>query len=120
MSEIFYTHSRIDANDDRTNGTHLQGYINANYDYLVLQFGEPDENNFDDYKIDAHWAIRFSDGEVATIYNWKNGVNYLGEDGEDVKDIVEWHIGGINPDVVERVKLIMSLGERSENLRTDV
>ena len=79
MSEIFYTHSRIDVNDDRVMRTHLQGYINANYDYLVLQFGEPDKNNLDDYKIDASWAIRFSDGEVATIYNWKNGVNYLGE-----------------------------------------
>ena len=60
----------------------------------------------DGYKLDAHWSIEWEDGKVATIYNWKNGLNYndkiiRGSDhyGIQLTDIREWHIGGKDPEV---------------------
>jgi hypothetical protein len=73
-------------------GTHLQGYIEASYDTLVDLFGEPLPG--DGYKVDAEWFIQFEDGTLATVYNYKDGVNYCGEGGIPVKLITEWHIGG--------------------------
>lgn len=85
------------------NGTCLQGYLGADYTDLVACFGEPD-GNYDDYKSDANWDITFADGTVACIYNWKNGMNYCGQDGTDVLYITEWNVGGQNKDAVYRVK----------------
>ena len=87
------------------NGTHLQGHIQANYADLVHLFGEQSVE-FDNYKSDAEWAIQFDDGSVATIYNWKNGKNYCGEDGLELEEIQDWNIGGRTPDVVQRIYAI--------------
>lgn len=81
---------------DASGGTSLQGYVEAAYDDLVRVFGPPDEG--DGVKVDAEWALLSEDGSVATIYNYKDGVNYLGADeGTPVEDITEWHIGGHSP-----------------------
>ena len=80
----------------------LQGYIYINHAELCEIFG--DENSQGDgYKVDAEWSISFADGTYATIYNWKDGKNYCGEDGLDVPEITEWHIGGQSYQAVERV-----------------
>lgn len=81
------------ATQDQINGTHLQGYITADYDELTAVFGEPTSDG-DGYKVDAEWDLVFADGTVATIYNWKNGHNYLGEEGLPPECITRWHIGG--------------------------
>jgi hypothetical protein len=94
---------KINTNDIDTNGTHLQGYINCSYDDLTTALGYPLEDGFDDYKCDAEWNIKFDNGLVATIYNWKNGKNYLGDQGLNLCDMTQWNIGGHNPEVVERV-----------------
>lgn len=90
----FITHNQDDLIN--TNMTHLQGCITATYAQLVGTFGEPlPEGKFDDYKSDAEWLVQFDDGTVATIYNWKNGINYCGsEEGTPTQDITDWHIGG--------------------------
>jgi len=75
------------------NMTSLQGYIRTSYADLVGCFGAPTCDG-DGYKVDAEWIITFADGVVATIYNWKDGPNYCGEDGTPVEFIREWHIGG--------------------------
>ena len=88
------------------NMTSLQGGIYTSYETLVGCFGEPEEG--DGYKVDAEWVITFADGVVATIYNWKNGKNYCGEDGMDVEDITDWHIGGHRgTGVVSRVEEVL-------------
>ena len=86
-----------------TDGTCLQGYITATYAALVKAFGEPDSDG-DGYKIDAKWGLKFEDGTVATIYNWKNGKNYCGVSAPGVKRITEWNIGGRKELAVTRVK----------------
>jgi len=61
------------------------------------------------YKTDAEWALQFHDADntVATIYNWKNGTNYLGRDGLDVEDITIWSVGGHSPDALKRVHEVL-------------
>jgi hypothetical protein len=85
----YKTHNQISIDID---GTSLQGYINSNYGTLVELFGHPTES--DGYKVDWEWELRFEDGTVATIYNWKNGPNYCGRDGLQCDQVTEWHIGG--------------------------
>jgi hypothetical protein len=75
------------------NGTAYVGEIKANYSILVEKFGPP-KSGWDSYKTDVEWHIEFEDGNVATIYNWKDGHNYCGEEGLHHTDIKEWHIGG--------------------------
>jgi len=89
--------------DADVNGTSLQGYIRCKYSTLVKVFGEPSDG--DGYKVDAEWAVQFEDGTIATIYNWKDGVNYLGEDeGMPVQFITDWHIGGNDGNAIHCVE----------------
>jgi len=82
------------TNNIDPSGTSLQGYLTVSYADLVKKLGEPTEN-FDDFKSDAAWYIRWNDGVIATIYNWKNGKNYCGSQGLKTKDILHWNIGGL-------------------------
>ena len=95
----FKTHNdgKIDAN-----GTSFLGYVTCNYNDLVKIFGEPLLAVAGD-KIDAEWGIKFKDGTVATIYNWKNGKNYMGDKGIETSKITQWNIGGFNEKACERV-----------------
>ena len=85
-------------------GTFLQGYIKATYEQLVKTFGEPHDPDGDNYKTDVEWAFEFADGTIATLYNWKNGKNYLGEaEGLELNDIYEWHVGGNSDKAVAKL-----------------
>ena len=84
------------ASWEAVNGTSLKGYISCDYSSLVEMFGPPHSDG-DGYKVDAEWMLEFSNGVVATIYNWKDGHNYCGEDGLPVECITDWHIGGKSP-----------------------
>jgi len=83
----------IKADESLLNGTSLQGHAHTTYSKLVDTFGLPHSDG-DGYKVDAEWVLLFSDGTVATIYNYKDGKNYEGENGLAVEDITDWHIGG--------------------------
>ena len=100
---MFETHNTANIN---VNGTSLSGYISVDYNTICKVFGEPTES--DGYKTDAEWMIQFSDGKVATIYNWKDGKNYCGASGLNVEDIKEWHIGGHCNEVVSRIQNLLS------------
>ena len=101
--ENFLTHNEKEIN---VSGSSLVGYVNTTYSKLVEKFNEP--TNADGYKIDAEWKIEFPDGEIATIYNYKDGKNYNGSEGLEVEEITEWHIGGFNDSVVERIIKILN------------
>lgn len=59
-------------------------------------------------KVDAEWNIKFEDGTVATIYNWKNGKNYLGDVGLELMDIRRWHVGGYSKVAIIHVSNVMN------------
>ena len=58
-------------------GSHGQGTIDATFAELKHCFGNP-KGIHDDHKCDVEWNIKFADGTIACIYNWKNGLNYCG------------------------------------------
>lgn len=102
---IFHSHNKTPDID--VNFTSLQGYVTAKYDVLCALFGEPLDG--DGRKTDAEWHFVFvPSGEVATLYNWKNGRNYLGKDGLNVEDITEWNIGGHSSQVVAHIQAAIS------------
>ena len=75
---------RVDRQYEYTDGTQLQGYVDASYDKLVELFGEPTEGGD---KTQAEWALLFSGEVVATIYDWKKY-------GQPVETITKWNVGG--------------------------
>ncbi len=90
----------ISVNKASAEGTCLQGYLSASYYEIVKRYGEP-MPLYDGFKTDVEWTIKWEDGVIGTIYNYKNGRNYLGESGLDAEDITEWNIGG-NKKIVEK------------------
>jgi len=81
-------------------GTSLQGQIEIGYNQLVRILGEPTFETSGDGKVLAEWYLKFEDGTVATIYDWKNY-------GRKVEYITDWHIGGFNKTAVELVKEVL-------------
>jgi hypothetical protein len=73
----FETHNDTEI---EVNGTFKQGSIETSYANLVSKFGKPLGVSGDD-KVDVEWLIRFSDGTIADIHNWKDGKAYLGDEG---------------------------------------
>ena len=81
------------------NGTSLQGYVEAHYHQLVAVFGEPEAGGD---KTTVEWALKFADGTVATIYDWKESETPMG--------LYRWHIGGRNSTAVSRVTATFKQG----------
>jgi hypothetical protein len=110
-------------------GTHLQGNVGATYLELVEIFGEPTKfmwSKESDNKVDVQWAIKFEDGTIATIYNYKNGLNYLGAEGKRLMEMHNWNIGGhseravflVNEEVIDWTHRLHDTGESTNNLVT--
>lgn len=75
-----------------TTGTHYIGTILAHYEDIVAVYGKP-FTRLPDNKVDVQWVVETKHG-IATLYNYKDGKAYLGDEGLDVKAIKEWHVGG--------------------------
>ena len=95
------THNDHAININETFGV---GQIECTYETLISVFGPPLKDGFDDYKCDAEWHIQFADGSVASIYNWKNGYNYLGSAGIPTNQIKLWNVGGKDKHALDRIK----------------
>jgi hypothetical protein len=80
-----------------TNGTCLQGYVRTTFDKIIHAFGAPNIGSSD--KTNSEWALRFSDGTVATIYDYK-------EPHTPVKEY-DWQIGGHDNRAVQRVCAVL-------------
>lgn len=89
------------------NGTSLQGYIDVSYKALKRIFGKPMDG--DGYKVDAEWEVELSDGDVATIYNYKDGKNYNGIVGTPKTKIRDWHVGGRNSLIVDKLVTLIKI-----------
>lgn len=76
-----------------SNMTSLQGYVLTTYDKLVAVFGKPMGPGD---KTTAEWILKFDDGTVATIYDWKEYDTPQGE--------YSWHVGGNKRTAVAKVQ----------------
>ncbi len=86
-----------------------KGEIRATFNKLVSVFGQPTEQSYEfGEKVDCEWVIEFEDGMVATIYNWKNGKSYLGEDGLEIQEIEHWMVGGHMHYVMDRINKLLA------------
>ncbi len=74
--------------------------IEVSYTDLIAAFGKPSEG--DKYKTDAEWTIRFPNSQKITIYNYKNSKSYSSI-LPDVEKVTEWHIGGNNGALIDRI-----------------
>lgn len=90
-------------------GTFRVGEVDISGQDLIDALGPPhwtpDEG--ESSKSQAMWAFKFRDGMVATVYDYKTGKSYLGEEGQDVQETTDWHIGGKDKGAAERVKSLI-------------
>ena len=71
-----------------TDGTSFHGVtIRTSVEQLTKAFGEPYENNTGEDKVNFEWEMETEEGEVFTIYDWKE-YRPLQRD-----EYVTWHIG---------------------------
>jgi hypothetical protein len=71
-----------------TDGTSFHGVtIRATVEQLTNAFGEPDDNNTGEDKVNFVWDMETEEGEVFTIYDWKEGRPLR------LDEYVIWHIG---------------------------
>jgi hypothetical protein len=71
-----------------TDGTSFHGVtIRATVEQLTNAFGEPDDNNTGEDKVNFVWDMETEDGEVFCIYDWKEGRPLK------LDEYVVWHIG---------------------------
>lgn len=81
----------------KVNGSSLRGYVCTTYGELVARFGQPLGAGD---KVTAEWLLEFSNGVVATIYDWKESETPYG--------VYSWHIGGHTGEAVELVKAALA------------
>jgi len=86
-----------EASGIEVNGSSYRGVVNTTYEKLVTVFGPPHEGPHDRTldKITCEWRLRFEDGDIATIYDWKETDTPMGE--------YEWHVGGFRSTALEKV-----------------
>ena len=76
-----------------TNGTYLQGYLPATFEDLEAVFGESAGAGD---KTTQEWSLKFADGTVATIYDWK--------EYDTPRGLYKWHVGGASKQALVRVR----------------
>jgi hypothetical protein len=78
-----------------TDGTSFHGVtIRATVNQLISAFGEPsDDSNTGEDKVNFEWDMETEEGEVFTIYDWKEYRMI------DVDEYVIWHIGAMSKSV---------------------
>ena len=82
---------------EETEGTWLQGSVLTTRAKLTETFGEPMQ--YEASKITLQWGVKFDDGTIATIYDWKR--YELGTPAED--ELMTYNIGGLDLGAVRNV-----------------
>ena len=88
--------SFVRGNWNDASGTSLRGYVTTTYATIVEKLGEPDTDGDN-----CEWILKFEDGSVATIYDWKTR--------QTPKDEYEWHIGGNHVGCAELVSVVLGI-----------
>ena len=81
-----------------TGGTSFHDDVfNASVNDLIEIFGEPDHvDNTGDDKVNFEWEMETEDGEVFTVYDWKEYRPI------SKNELIEWHIGGHTGEVTSK------------------
>ena len=79
--------------------TSLQGYTFNSYEGLKKIFGPPIISRDD--KVECEWVIELDNGDIATIYSWK----------EPYDECYKWHVGGHKKRVIYAVDDIIDEAE---------
>lgn len=95
----------LTLNENANLSCSLVGYITANFEELQTLFGNPSMG--DGFKTDAEWVVTFEDRSYLSIYNYKDGVNYNGEEGTPTDEITDWHLGGVNKDAIPHLEKLL-------------
>ena len=77
-------------------GSCFQGYVSATYDHLVKLFGQPFGPSTDG-KVQAEWIVKFENGSVATVYDWKRY-------GFPPTTTTTWHVGGCDEEALWNIE----------------
>jgi PKD repeat protein len=90
----------VKLTEQSANGTSFHGTtIRTTVNKLVEFLGEPTvQDNTGEDKVNFEWDCETKDGEVFTIYDWKEYRSIHGE------ELVDFHIGGYNKIVTEQAK----------------
>jgi hypothetical protein len=87
---------KVNDRNSNINFSSLVGYVDATYEELVAELGEP-EGDFD--KSTAHWTLEAPNGTVATIYDYKTYMTPIGT--------YSWHIGGFDKKALLLVEFLL-------------
>lgn len=93
----------VSKNRKLADGTTFQGYLLATYDKICSILGEPQPVNSGDGKVSCEWILVFNCGTIATIYDWKAGI--------EAKDVYNWSIGGKGINIAQKVGLALKTQE---------
>ena len=80
----------------KTEKTGRIGTLEASYDEIIEELGEPCFGESPDNKIRAEWVLQFENGMVATIYDYK-------EYDIPLEEVTSWSIGGHKAEVADLV-----------------
>ena len=83
----------------------FKGYIKSSFHELKTHFGEPTKG--DGWKTDALWEIKFENSVYVEIYNFKNGKNYLKENGKDLNDINVWDVASLSNEAINLINNVL-------------
>lgn len=81
---------------------HLLCKVNVKSDILRKIFGAPTKRF--DGKTDWEWIIKFENGKVLYIYDYKIGQSYWGENGLPFEYLNHWSIGGVDSQLAKQLK----------------
>lgn len=98
--------AQMTSRTNKVDGTSLKGYVTTTFNKLVAAFGEPcvhlAPSQYE--KVTIEWKLRFTNGVIATIYDWKG---YGWQPTGDVE--YEWKIGSYSSQAVALVKDTLGL-----------
>jgi len=109
----FLVLTREQSNLFTPGGDSLQGGFENSYDEVKRVFGEPtiSQKEFSKgSKTDAEWNVVLDDGTHFSIYNYKDGNNYLGAEGLPLSKITDWHVGGRHGDTNKIMSFLKEKG----------
>jgi hypothetical protein len=77
---------------------------NFEMEYAVLDAILPEKCKVSGrYKTDVEWHLKDTSGDVVAIYNYKDGKNYLGQEGLEMWQLTNWHVGAHSKQAANRI-----------------